>query len=57
MGQLGEYGYTLCADAKSADLILVNSCTVKNPSQEAFMTIVNSSKLSKKPIVVAGCVP
>ncbi|EAR99465.2 MiaB-like tRNA modifying enzyme, archaeal-type family protein (macronuclear) [Tetrahymena thermophila SB210] len=57
MGQLAEYGYNLCSDPKDAHLILVNSCTVKNPSQDAFMTIVKTYKHKKKPIVVAGCVP
>ena len=32
MGQLAEYGYNLIDNEKEADLILVNSCTVKNPS-------------------------
>ena len=36
---------------------MINSCTVKNPSQDAFMTMVVNAKKIKKPLVVAGCVP
>jgi hypothetical protein len=38
MGQLVEYGYGIVSKPDDADLILVNSCTVKNPSQDAFLT-------------------
>ena len=37
MGQLVDYGYQLIDEPLDADLILINSCTVKNPSQEALM--------------------
>ena len=37
--------------------MLINSCTVKNPSQDAFLQTVNSSTRARKPVVVAGCVP
>lgn len=56
MGQLVDYGYELVQDPLAADLILINSCTVKNPSQEALMRMVFDSKDIKKPVVVAGCV-
>ena len=32
MGQLSEFGYILTEKPDDADLILINSCTVKNPS-------------------------
>jgi threonylcarbamoyladenosine tRNA methylthiotransferase CDKAL1 len=57
MGQLVEYGYKLVEDPTEADCILINSCTVKNPSQESLMRMVFDSKKIKKPVVVAGCVP
>jgi threonylcarbamoyladenosine tRNA methylthiotransferase CDKAL1 len=37
--------------------VLINSCTVVNPSQTAFINMVCRAKKIKKPIVVAGCVP
>lgn len=57
MGQLVQYGYRLVNDPTTADCILINSCTVKNPSQENLMRMVFDSKKIKKPVVVAGCVP
>lgn len=36
---------------------LINSCTVKNPSQSAFVNIVKKAQNIHKPVVVAGCVP
>ncbi len=37
MGQLADYGYEITENVQEADLVLVNSCTVKNPSQDAFV--------------------
>ena len=36
-GLLQEYGYKLVDDIDSADACVLNSCTVKNPSQEKFI--------------------
>jgi len=51
-----RYGYELVDNSEIADAWVVNSCTVKDPSQAAFMHVVNQAKEKKKPIVVAGCV-
>jgi len=56
-GMLGSYGYKFVDKKEDADLIFLNSCTVKNPSEMAVVNIVNSSKKIKKPVVMAGCVP
>ena len=57
IGQLADYGYRMVGSAEQADLVLINSCTVKNPSQDAFLSMVCRAKKIKKPVVVAGCVP
>lgn len=58
MGQLVEYGYSLTKSVDEADLVLINSCTVKNPSQAALLRMVTDSEKNLKiPVVVAGCVP
>jgi threonylcarbamoyladenosine tRNA methylthiotransferase CDKAL1 len=44
-------------DAETADLWVVNSCTVKSPSQSQMATVIRSAKSHSIPIVVAGCVP
>lgn len=55
-GLLVKAGYTLTTKEYEADLWLLNSCTVKTPS-EAMMdnAIVKAKGLSKR-VVVAGCV-
>eukprot|EP00252_Welwitschia_mirabilis_P015172 TRINITY_DN3338_c0_g1_i1.p1 TRINITY_DN3338_c0_g1~~TRINITY_DN3338_c0_g1_i1.p1 ORF type:complete len:632 (-),score=110.26 TRINITY_DN3338_c0_g1_i1:33-1928(-) len=56
-GQLSAYGYTISDNQDEADLWLINTCTVKSPSQSAMETIIRKGKAMKKPLVVAGCVP
>ncbi len=55
-GLLTQYGYELVNESENADVWLVNSCTVKDPSQAAFMNVVEKAKSKEKAIVVAGCV-
>jgi threonylcarbamoyladenosine tRNA methylthiotransferase CDKAL1 len=40
-----------------AGIVVLNSCTVKNPSQEAFVTLLNKAKSQGKIAIAAGCVP
>jgi hypothetical protein len=56
-GQLQAYGYALVDDASSADLWLINTCTVKSPSQSAMDTLLSSGRAANKALLVAGCVP
>jgi threonylcarbamoyladenosine tRNA methylthiotransferase CDKAL1 len=56
-GQLGAYGYELSDDPDAADVWVVNTCTVKNPSQSAMNTTIAKAKGAGKRLVVAGCVP
>ncbi|KAI5067603.1 hypothetical protein GOP47_0018131, partial [Adiantum capillus-veneris] len=56
-GQLSAYGYTILEEPENADLWLINTCTVKSPSQSAMETLIRRGKKAKKPLVVAGCVP
>ncbi|KAL5558273.1 hypothetical protein UlMin_034484 [Ulmus minor] len=56
-GQLSAFGYSLSDNPEEADLWLINTCTVKSPSQSAMDTLITKGKNAKKPLVVAGCVP
>ncbi|XP_057664617.1 threonylcarbamoyladenosine tRNA methylthiotransferase [Diorhabda carinulata] len=56
-GQLAAYGYKLTEDKKEADLILLNSCTVKSPAEDHFRNEIESAKKQGKHLVLAGCVP
>ena len=44
-------------DSGAADLWLLNSCTVKNPSEDNFRNAVKKAQELDKRLVVAGCVP
>jgi tRNA A37 methylthiotransferase MiaB len=54
-GQLSAYGYTLTTSPEDADLWVVNTCTVKNPSQSAMNTVIERGKAAGKKLVIAGC--
>mmetsp|Transcript_5265 Transcript_5265/g.19286 ORF Transcript_5265/g.19286 Transcript_5265/m.19286 type:complete len:627 (-) Transcript_5265:1307-3187(-) len=56
-GLLQSYGYRIVDDEASADVWVVNSCTVKNPSQTAMANVISRGRDLQKPLVVAGCVP
>ncbi|XP_065882053.1 uncharacterized protein [Euphorbia lathyris] len=56
-GQLSSFGYALTDIPEDGDLWLINTCTVKSPSQSAMDTLIAKGKSAKKPLVVAGCVP
>jgi threonylcarbamoyladenosine tRNA methylthiotransferase CDKAL1 len=56
-GQLSAFGYALTEVPEEADLWLINTCTVKSPSQSAMSTLITRGRSGKKPLVIAGCVP
>ncbi|XP_002969909.2 threonylcarbamoyladenosine tRNA methylthiotransferase [Selaginella moellendorffii] len=56
-GQLLAYGYKISEDPDEADLWLINTCTVKAPSQSAMETLIRKGKAQTIPLVIAGCVP
>ena len=58
-GALVEYGYELVDDSRrdAADLWLLNTCTVKGPSQASMNTLLERGRALGKRMVVAGCVP
>eukprot|EP01046_Picozoa_sp_COSAG06_P020502 COSAG06_NODE_1500_length_9261_cov_2.021284_7_plen_159_part_01 len=56
-GMLQSYGYTVTDKMEDAELWVLNSCTVKNPSESHFVTTIRQAKQAGKRVVVAGCVP
>eukprot|EP00484_Ammonia_sp_Unknown_P026831 CAMPEP_0197039522 /NCGR_PEP_ID=MMETSP1384-20130603/16293_1 /TAXON_ID=29189 /ORGANISM="Ammonia sp." /LENGTH=538 /DNA_ID=CAMNT_0042470131 /DNA_START=14 /DNA_END=1630 /DNA_ORIENTATION=- len=59
-GLLSAAGYQIIVDEKlsdEADLWVLNSCTVKGPSEAHFLTLIRRAKAKSKCIVAAGCVP
>lgn len=56
-GLLDQYGFQLVSDADAADLLILNSCTVKTPSEDHFRNLVLKGLKQNQRVVVAGCVP
>lgn len=56
-GLLAEYGFLLTDNPESSDLWLLNSCTVKNPSEDSLRHFILKARERGIPVVVAGCVP
>jgi len=46
-GALDSYGYELVQKKEDADLWLINSCTVKDPSESAFLNLVRAGQVSR----------
>ncbi|EER08714.1 2-methylthioadenine synthetase, putative [Perkinsus marinus ATCC 50983] len=57
MGLLSRYGYDFVGKIADADVVVLNSCTVKNPSEDALATLVKAAEAEGLPTVVCGCVP
>ena len=47
----------LVEEKERADLWIVNSCTVKGPSQSGMTNLVETGRRLGKKLVVSGCVP
>ncbi|GMI32499.1 hypothetical protein TeGR_g12875, partial [Tetraparma gracilis] len=56
-GLLASYGYDVRCGLGEADVVVVNSCTVKDPSQAAFLNAVRKAQGRGQKVVVCGCVP
>jgi len=65
LGLLTQAGYTILSgkgvgesdELEEADCIVVNSCSVKNPSQDAAVNLVRDVAVRrKKPVILTGCV-
>ncbi|CAD7966969.1 unnamed protein product [Amoebophrya sp. A25] len=55
LGLLQEAGYTIADAPTNADVAIVNSCTVKNPSQDAAVNLLKQQG-HNKPVILTGCV-
>ena len=55
-GLLNEQKYIICDDIDEADLIIVNSCTVKNTTEKNFWNLLDRLNKKNKKIIVAGCI-
>ncbi len=58
-GLLKEGGFEIAEKEEEADLLILNSCTVKGPTESKFLTLLDKIKTEhpEKPVIVAGCIP
>ncbi len=53
-GYLKQEGHQLVDSEEDAEIVVYNTCTVKNPTEDSFLARL---KQQQKPVVVAGCIP
>ncbi|MBW2977230.1 tRNA (N(6)-L-threonylcarbamoyladenosine(37)-C(2))-methylthiotransferase [Candidatus Woesearchaeota archaeon] len=56
-GLLKKANFEIVKNSKEADLIIINSCTVKRPTEKRFFKYLEKVKELEKPIIIAGCIP
>lgn len=58
-GLLYKAGYKLTDNTKSADIIIINTCIVKSPTESRVISKIKElkSKYPKKKLILAGCMP
>ncbi|KRZ61449.1 Threonylcarbamoyladenosine tRNA methylthiotransferase [Trichinella nativa] len=56
-GLMSSAGYGIVDDPSMADIWLLNSCTVKTPSEQHVQNELEKARKLNKPVIVSGCVP
>jgi threonylcarbamoyladenosine tRNA methylthiotransferase CDKAL1 len=56
-GLLSAEGYTITDEKDAGDLWILNSCTVKTPSEDTFNNDIREAQSRNLPVVLSGCVP
>jgi MiaB-like tRNA modifying enzyme len=57
LAHLMSAGYRLTYGAASADVILINTCAVKKPTEDRIVEKIRVLSQLNKPLIVAGCLP
>ena len=57
IGQLTVAGYHLTEDINSANIILINTCGVKKPTEDRVIGRLRKFNQTKKPLIITGCLP
>ena len=56
MGLLKKEGHIIVDSEDDADIVVINSCTVKNMAETKFFKAIRNMEKKCKKIVVAGCI-
>ena len=57
LGQLIKEGYRLSADLGKADILIINTCGVKKPTEDRVVERIRYLSRLGKPLIIAGCLP
>ncbi len=57
LGILGNNGYSITQDPKIASIIIVNTCAVKQITEDKIFEKLHKMKNHSKPIIITGCLP
>lgn len=57
VGRLHQLGATRVDDVDEADLIIVNTCGVKEPTEDRIIFRLGELSALDKPVIVTGCLP
>lgn len=57
LGQLIKEGYRLATDPEKADILLINTCGVKKPTEDRIFERIRCLSRLGKPLIIAGCLP
>jgi MiaB-like tRNA modifying enzyme len=52
-----EAGYQVVKNLKLADVILINTCGVKQPTEDRIINKIRLLNLHDKPLIITGCLP
>lgn len=56
-GILSEKGFEIVEDESKADIIIINTCVVKKPTENRVMKRLKEIEKVNKKVIVAGCMP
>lgn len=57
LGLLVNAGYKVANEAETADVILINTCGVKKPTEDRMLNRLSCLGSLNKPLIIAGCLP
>ena len=57
LGQLKAEGYRLSDDLEKTDIILINTCGVKKPTEDRIIERIRHLSRLNKPLIICGCLP
>ncbi len=57
LGKLQEAGYRISESEETADILIINTCGVKEPTERKVLKKISEINQSEKPFIVGGCLP